>query len=164
MSTPAFTYIPSIRSQLSMSIPDAEIFASQSISLLDLRTTNLSREPARQNSNLHSHQRWQDARGQYTRHSDTRSWQLLITDRDFANFAPWFTLHQAKTFFVIRGKSNLPCRRDYSRAVNNSTGLRCDQTIVLIAPKACKDYPQNLRLIKLFDAEHDKGLVFLTNL
>jgi hypothetical protein len=88
---------------------------------------------------------------------------FYIMDRGFTDFARWFTLHQAQAFFVIRGKSNLLCRRVYSRAVDKATGLRCDQTIALTAPKACKDYPQHLRRIKFYDAEHDRHLVFLTN-
>jgi hypothetical protein len=88
---------------------------------------------------------------------------FYIMDRGFTDFARWFTLHQAQAFFVIRGKSNLLCRRIYSRAVDKATGLRCDQTIVLTAPKASQDYPQHLRRIKFYDAEHDRHLVFLTN-
>lgn len=88
---------------------------------------------------------------------------FYIMDRGFTDFARWFTLHQAQAFFVIRGKSNLLCRRIYSRPVDKATGLRCDQTIALTAPKARKDYPQHLRRIKFYDAEHDRHLVFLTN-
>ena len=88
---------------------------------------------------------------------------FYIMDRGFTDFARWFTLHQAQAFFVIRGKSNLLCRRIYSRAVDKTTGLRCDQTIALTAPKASQDYPQHLRRIKFYDAEHDRHLVFLTN-
>ncbi len=88
---------------------------------------------------------------------------FYIMDRGFTDFARWFKLHQAQAFFVIRGKSNLLCRRIYSRAVDKSTGLRCDQTIALTAPKANNDYPQHLRRIKFYDAEHDRHLVFLTN-
>jgi hypothetical protein len=88
---------------------------------------------------------------------------FYIMDRGFTDFARWFTLHQAQAFFVIRGKSNLLCRRVYSRPVDKATGLRCDQTIALTAPKAYKDYPQHLRRIKFYDAEHDRHLVFLTN-
>lgn len=88
---------------------------------------------------------------------------FYIMDRGFTDFARWFTLHQAQAFFVIRGKSNLLFRRVYSRAVDKSTGLRCDQTIALTATKANIDYPQHLRRIKFYDAEHDKDLVFLTN-
>jgi IS4 transposase len=84
-------------------------------------------------------------------------------DRGFTDFARWFTLHQAQAFFVIRGKSNLLFRRIYSRPVDKSTGLRCDQTIALTSVKASRDYPQHLRRIKFYDAEHHKYLVFLTN-
>ena len=88
---------------------------------------------------------------------------FYIMDRGFADFARWYTMHQAQAFFVTRAKSNLLFRRVYSRAVDKSTGLRCDQTIALTVPKANKDYPQHLRRIKFYDAEHDKHLVFLTN-
>jgi hypothetical protein len=88
---------------------------------------------------------------------------FYIMDRGFTDFARWFTLHQAQAFFIIRGKSNLLFRRVYSRAVDKATGLRCDQTIVLTASKARKDYPQHLRRIKFYDTEHDRHLVFLTN-
>lgn len=88
---------------------------------------------------------------------------FYIMDRGFTDFSRWFTLHQAQAFFVIRGKSNLLFRRVCSHAVDKSTGLRCDQTVVLTAPKAGKDYPQHLRRIKFYDAEHDRHLVFLTN-
>ena len=88
---------------------------------------------------------------------------FYIMDRGFTDFARWFTLHQAQAFFVIRGKSNLQFRRVYSRAVDKSTGLRCDQTIALTSDKASKAYPQHLRRIKFYDTEHKKYLVFLTN-
>ncbi len=88
---------------------------------------------------------------------------FYIMDRGFTDFARWFTLHQAQAFFVIRGKSNLLFRRIYSRPVDKSTGLRCDQTIALTTKKANKEYPQHLRRIKFYDAEHDRHLVFLTN-
>lgn len=88
---------------------------------------------------------------------------FYIMDRGFTDFARWFVMHQAQAFFITRAKSNLLFRRVYSRSVDKSTGLRCDQTIALTAPKASKDYPQHLRRIKFHDAEHDKDLVFLTN-
>ena len=88
---------------------------------------------------------------------------FYIMDRGFTDFARWFSLHQAQAFFVIRGKSNLLFRRIYSRPVDTSTGLRCDQTIALTSTKASRDYPQHLRRIKFYDAEHQKYLVFLTN-
>ncbi len=88
---------------------------------------------------------------------------FYIMDRGFTDFSRWFKLHQAQAFFVIRGKSNLQFRRIYSRTVDKSTGLLCDQTIALTSVKACRDYPQHLRRIKFYDVEHQKYLVFLTN-
>ena len=56
---------------------------------------------------------------------------FYIMDRGFIDFSRLFRLHQAQAFFVIRAKSNLAFRRVYSRPVDKSTGLRCDQTIAL---------------------------------
>jgi hypothetical protein len=88
---------------------------------------------------------------------------FYIMDRGFTDFARWYAMHQAQAFFVTRAKSNLLFRRIYSRSVDKSIGLLCDQTIALTASKASKNYPQHLRRIKFYDAEHDKHLVFLTN-
>ena len=62
---------------------------------------------------------------------------------------------------MIRAKSNIKYRRLYSRPVDKTTGLRCDQTIVLT--KSFEDYPEQLRLVKFYDAENDLRLTFLTN-
>jgi len=78
---------------------------------------------------------------------------FYIMDRGFTDFARWFVMHQAQAFFITRAKSNLLFRRVYSRSVDKSTGLRCDQTIALTAPKASKDYPQHLRRIELTIAQ-----------
>jgi hypothetical protein len=88
---------------------------------------------------------------------------FYIMDRGFTDFTRLYRMHQAQAFFVIRGKANLACRRVYSRAVDKTTGLRCDQTIALTGLKASKDYPQHLRRIRFHDTEHDKKLIFLTN-
>ena len=47
--------------------------------------------------------------------------------------------------------------------IDKTTGLRCDQTIVLTGVQSGKDYPIHLRRVKFYDAKHDKLLVFLTN-
>ncbi len=88
---------------------------------------------------------------------------FYIMDRGFTDFARLYVLHQAQAFFVIRGKSHLLVRRLSSRPVDTSTGLRGDQTIVLTAAKASTDYPQHLRRITFYDAEHDRHLIVLTN-
>jgi hypothetical protein len=88
---------------------------------------------------------------------------FYMMDRGFLDFARLYALHQCQAFFVIRAKSNLQYRRVYSHPIDKTTGMRCDQTIVLTGVRSCKDYPIQLRRIKFYDAEHDKLLVFLTN-
>lgn len=89
---------------------------------------------------------------------------IYLIDRGYTDFARLYTLNMAGAFFVILGKSNLRCRRIYSRPVDKSLGLKCDQTIALVNFYSSKDYPDKLRRVKYFDKEHDKNLVFLTNM
>jgi len=88
---------------------------------------------------------------------------FYVMDRGYVDFDRLYTLHQALAFFVIRAKSNLQYRRVYSRPVDKSTGLRCDQTILLTGLNTSRDYPIQLRRVKFYDIEHDRLLVFLTN-
>jgi IS4 transposase len=69
----------------------------------------------------------------------------------------------AGAFFVIRAKSNTQYRRRYSRPVDKSTGLRCDQTIVLTGVNTATGFPQPLRRIKYHDQQTGKTFNFLTN-
>jgi len=88
---------------------------------------------------------------------------FYIMDRGYLDFVRLYALHQDKAFFIVRAKSNIQYQRLYSRLVDKSTGLRCDQTIILTVYQSAKDYPEKLRLIKFFDAEHNQRLTFLTN-
>ena len=88
---------------------------------------------------------------------------FYIMDRGYLDFTRLYTMHQAHATFVTRTKSNTQFRRLYSRPVDKTTGLRCDQTIVLICIQSAKDYPLQLRLIKFFDSETRKYFTFLTN-
>ena len=88
---------------------------------------------------------------------------IYIMDRGYLDFARLHAMHQALSFFIIRAKKNLDCRRVYSHPVDKSTGLQCDQTVVLDGPVTRKHYPDQLRRIRFFDAENGKRLVFLTN-
>lgn len=88
---------------------------------------------------------------------------FYIMDRGYLDFTRLYTLSQAAAFFVTRGKSNLKCRRVYSHPVDRSTGIVCDQTVMLTWFYTDRDYPDKLRRIKYYDAEAEKTLVFLTN-
>jgi hypothetical protein len=88
---------------------------------------------------------------------------FYVMDRGYLDFARLYLLSQSGAFFVTRAKSNFRFRRIYSRPVDKSSGLRCDQTIAMVNSKSLKDYPTRLRRVKIFDSENNKVLVFLTN-
>ena len=89
---------------------------------------------------------------------------IYLMDRGYLDFKRLFIMHQAGAFFVTRAKSNTQVQRIYSHPIDKSTGLICDQTIQLTNFYAAKDYPDQLRRVKYYDAETDKRFVFLTNL
>ena len=88
---------------------------------------------------------------------------FYIMDRGYTDFSRLHAVTQASAFFVIRAKSNLKCRRLYSHPVVKSTGVVCDQSILLTVAKSAGDYPDKLRRVRYYDAETGKTLVFLTN-
>ena len=88
---------------------------------------------------------------------------FYIMDRGYIDFERLYHIHQAQGFFVIRAKSNLSFKRRYSHPVDKSTGVRCDQTIMLASVKSAKEYPDKMRRIKYVDPQTGKSYVFLTN-
>ena len=86
-----------------------------------------------------------------------------VMDRGYLDFERLYVLHQAKSFFVTRSKRNFNFSRRYSHEVDKSTGVQCDQTVVLETYYSAQGYPEPLRRIRYYDAERDKRLVFLTN-
>jgi IS4 transposase len=88
---------------------------------------------------------------------------IYIMDRGYLDFARLYRIHQASAFFVTRTKTNFSRRRLYSQPVDKSTGIQCDQIIVLKGYYAKNDYPDKLRRIRYFDSKNNKMLVFLTN-
>ena len=88
---------------------------------------------------------------------------IYIMDRGYLDFARLHTIHHASAFFVTRAKTNFSRKRLYSQPVDKSTGVRCDQIVILKGYYAKKDYPEKLRRIRYFDSKNNKVLVFLTN-
>ena len=88
---------------------------------------------------------------------------FYIMDRGFLDFTRLYRFHQAGSFFVTRAKSNTKFRRRYSHRVDRSTGLICDQTIMLRGIYTPEYYPAPLRRIRFKDPASAQTLVFLTN-
>ena len=88
---------------------------------------------------------------------------FYVMDRGYIDFERLHHFHEAGSFFVTRAKSNLKAQRRYSHPVDRSTGLICDQTIVLSGFYSRQDFDTPLRRIRFKDPETGKRLVFLTN-
>jgi hypothetical protein len=88
---------------------------------------------------------------------------FYVMDRGYVHFARLYRFTLAAAFFVVRGHINMKYRRRYSRAVDKSTGLRCDQTVILTGKDSTLDYPANIRRIRFVDPEQPHSLVFITN-
>jgi len=88
---------------------------------------------------------------------------FYLMDRGYLDFERLYTMHQAQAFFVTRSKRRFNFKRRYSNEVDKSTGLQCDQTIILTGFYPARDYPEPLRRIRYYDVETDTKLIFLTN-
>ncbi|OYV80086.1 MAG: IS4 family transposase [Ferrovum sp. 34-44-207] len=88
---------------------------------------------------------------------------FYIMDRGYLDFARLYKMHQTGAFFVTRAKRGMNACRVYSIATDRTTGVICDQSIVLKGFYIAKDYPEHLRRIRFKDPESGKTLVFLTN-
>jgi len=56
---------------------------------------------------------------------------IYIMDRGYLYFKRLYAMHQSLGFFVTRAKRNFDFRRLYSLPVDKSTGIQCDQVILL---------------------------------
>lgn len=88
---------------------------------------------------------------------------IYIMDRAYNDFERLYRFTTADAFFVIREKRNAKSRVIERRDVDETTGLRCDQTVKFTGVQTKKKYPRELRRIRFYDEEQDRSLVFLTN-
>jgi len=88
---------------------------------------------------------------------------FYIMDRGYIDFGRLYRLTQAGAFFVIRAHDNMCYRRRYSHPIDSSTGLRCDQTIVLTGRYSDRKYPAPARLVRFVDTERALQLNIFTN-
>jgi len=87
-----------------------------------------------------------------------------LMDRGYLDFQRLYEIKICQAFFVTRAKDNFKFKRRYSRPVDRTTGLICDQTVILTTFYPAKAYPEPLRRIKFRDPEDPNSLlVFLTN-
>jgi hypothetical protein len=88
---------------------------------------------------------------------------IYVMDRGYLDFARLHKLRAAGAFFVVRGKIGQRVRRIASRQVDKTSGVICDQTVVLTVRQTVKKYPARLRRVRYRDPQTGKTLIFLTN-
>ena len=88
---------------------------------------------------------------------------FYLMDRGYLDFGRLNVIHTKEAFFVIQARSNTRYRRRCSRPVDKTTGVRCDQTIVLTDVASSRNYPRTLRRVKYRDADSGETLDILTN-
>src|SRR5450631_2937468 len=88
---------------------------------------------------------------------------FYVMDRGYIDFQRLFVFTLSSAFFVVRTKSNVLLQRRYSHAVDKSTGVRSDQTVILTSFESASVYPDALRRVSYFDVVTNKRLKFLTN-
>lgn len=88
---------------------------------------------------------------------------IYVMDRGYVDFARLYRFTVAQATFVVRAKKNLRFQRRYSHEVDRSTGLICDQTIVLVTARSLEGYPEPLRRVRSRDPETGKRITLLTN-
>jgi len=86
-----------------------------------------------------------------------------VMDRAYLDFERLYILNQSKAFFVTRAKKNTKLTRRTSRPIDKSTGVQCDQVVVLERPESYDLYPDSFRRIRFYDSVRNKRMVFLTN-
>jgi hypothetical protein len=88
---------------------------------------------------------------------------FYVMDRGYLDFERLYGFTASGAFFVLRTKSNVVLQRRYSRAVDKTTGVRSDHTVILTAINSAQVYPDSLRRVTYLDVETRRRFKFLTN-
>lgn len=88
---------------------------------------------------------------------------FYVLDRGYLDFSRLRRVARQKGFFVVRSRRRSGFAVLESRPVDQSTNLRCDQTIELTNPHSKRSYPEPLRRVHVRDEERNKSIFLLTN-
>lgn len=90
------------------------------------------------------------------------SGSYYIFDRAYNHFKMLYKIHQISAFFFVRAKKNLQYQIiKWKRRLPKN--VLSDVTIELTGFYPKQYYPQHLRLVRYWDEEQKRELVFLTN-
>jgi hypothetical protein len=88
---------------------------------------------------------------------------IVVMDKGYIDYKWLHSLTQQKVFFVTRAKDNMVYEVSGQHDFTEGTGVISDEQMVLTSPKAQKDYPEKLRMVKYYDIKTNKVYTFITN-
>jgi hypothetical protein len=95
---------------------------------------------------------------------DFPSESVLVVDRAYVDFKWLYNLDSNGVFFVTRLKKNAHIKMPQAYFTNEKQEhILSDQDIELLGFYTSKKYPNNLRIVRVYDKVNDKVLVLLTN-
>jgi IS4 transposase len=86
-----------------------------------------------------------------------------VMDRGYLDLRRLQRFTRESAFFVIRERPDLSYYVAESRPVDRSTTLRCDQTIRFNGEDSRRSWPDRMRRVGIYDAEHARRMAFWTN-
>jgi hypothetical protein len=86
-----------------------------------------------------------------------------VMDRGYLDLRRLQRFTREGAFFVIRERPDLKFYVAESRPVDRTTTLRCDQTIRFNGGDSRRSWPERMRRVGIFDAEHSRRMAFWTN-
>lgn len=86
-----------------------------------------------------------------------------MMDRAYIDYKRLYSLTKRHINFVVRAKRDITCKVIHSNATDAEAGILKDDKIVLTGSKTSKRYPKHLRMVRFYDDEQERILVFLTN-
>lgn len=88
---------------------------------------------------------------------------IVVIDRGYLDYALYERWTAAGVYFVTRSRTNMVCEVLERRTVPIRGNVTSDETIQLTSKHARERCPSPLRRVVVWDAEHERELVFLTN-
>lgn len=91
-------------------------------------------------------------------------WAIYTMDKAYVDFEALYTWTRKDVYFVTRPKSTMRYEAiEVNYNINELAGIIGDEIIRLTGYKSSKLYPDNLRLVKYYDAENNEVISFITN-
>lgn len=91
-------------------------------------------------------------------------WAIYTMDKAYVDFEALYTWTRKDVYFITRPKSTMRYEAiEVNYNINELAGIIGDEIIRLTGYKSSKLYPDNLRIVKYYDAENDEVISFITN-